>query len=62
MHLVTKHSFEIRTENRNYQFVLNTDSPEDEFLSVLAAAYNYFKNVKDEREKQSESPEPKETA
>jgi hypothetical protein len=62
MQLIGRHSFEIQAGNRNYQFILNSDSPIDEFLQVLVAVHQHYTNVKAESEKQKEVVEepPKE--
>jgi len=54
MQLIVRQGFEIQAGNRNYQFILNSDSPIDEFLQVLAAVHQYYTNVKAEQDKQNQ--------
>lgn len=60
--MIGRSGFEIQTGNRNYQFILNSDSPVDEFLQVLAAVHQHYSNVKADLDKQKEAVEepPKE--
>lgn len=62
MQMIARHSFEVQTGNRSYQFILSTDSPIDEYLSVLEAVHQHFQNVKAEADskKQPVEESPKE--
>lgn len=57
MQMIGRQSFEVQTGNRNYQFILNSDSPIDEYLEVLVSVHQHFQNVKEKAQSQEASKE-----
>ncbi len=57
MQLISKFSFEVRTELRSYQFVLNPDSPIEELLQVLQTIQDHYKEIKEKSDEKAKLEE-----